>query len=577
LVGTVFRPARAQPARAQILVGPNTPVSRDGAGPHVETDLAAAPQASDTLVGAAIAFTRPDGGHTCRLYRSADGGATWTGLDPFEPPLPHRAVDPQVAFGPGGAAYFMALTRDATGDGAMPFYRSGDGGRTWTKTASPPPGDHPQMAVDPGSERFDGRVYVSAMRGTRRPVVYRSGSGGRSFASARVPNPENHWMINDGPLVFADGTVFQPFRVWKDADGSGDVSTMTSMFARSTDGGASFSTPRPIFEHPVRSYSPPQAYPGSFVAANATPTFALDRRRGRLYMAWSGTRRGGAPRVFLSYSTDRGRSWSAPTAVSPEVPDEAAQYRVMLAVAPSGTVGLAWLGTRDAPEQRSYHVYFSASLDGGKRFLPARRVTTDPSVPYGGAGNLRLAPNTVRLTEDGRRRRIAFNSAYRRWPAGGDYLGMTTTAEGAFVPLWPDSRAGVFELMTSSIRVRRRDERRDMPPASATAQTITEQVKLLFGRPRYDPGARQAAFPVRLKNTGERPIYPPLRVHLDSLEHFSAPDTARVIDYTPKLGDFPSLQPGAATGVVMWELRHRGIRATPRLRLRVTGRVAAGE
>jgi hypothetical protein len=158
---------------------------------------------------------------------------------------------------------------------------------------------------------------------------------------------------------------------------------------------------------------------------------------------------------------------------------------------------------------------------------------------------------------------------------------MTTTAGGAFVPLWPDSRTGVFALMTSPIRVRRRDERqderRDTPPASATAQTVTEQVKLLFGRPRYDPGARQATFPVRLKNTGERPIYPPLRVHLDSLEHFSAPDTARVIDYTPALGDFSSLPPGAATGVVMWDLRHQSIRATPRLRVRVTGWPAAGE
>jgi len=47
----------------------------------------------------------------------------------------------------------------------------------------------------------------------------------------------------------------------------------------------------------------------------------------------------------------------------------------------------------------------------------------------------------------------ANGEAGRRWPEGGEYHGLTATADGRFQVLWSDSREGIYQLRTTTIRV----------------------------------------------------------------------------------------------------------------------------
>jgi hypothetical protein len=76
-------------------------------------------------------------------------------------------------------------------------------------------------------------------------------------------------------------------------------------------------------------------------------------------------------------------------------------------------------------------VFFTASLDGGQTFLPEVKVSSEKSCPMS--------------SENG--------EAAWRWPAGGDYMGLATDADGRFTMVWADSRRGVYGLRTATLRV----------------------------------------------------------------------------------------------------------------------------
>lgn len=570
-------PAVAQPAaggpdsRAMaIRVGPNVVLSRDPEAGHIETDIAVNPIDGSNLVAASISMTMEDGSATCTVYSSRDSGVTWTEV---RFPASTGGVDPQVAFGPGGTAYFLKIEYPPSLDraGAVAFYRSEDGGVVWTE-ASLPLSDHPQMVVDLGSPKFKGRVYFSGMYNVRRPGLMWSADEGRSFQGPiDIPNPNGYWLLNDAPQVLRDGTLFIPFRLWDDRSGAETIRTV-SAFVLSPDGGQTFTELRRIFEHPHFRFSPPPNYPGTFVHREATPMYAVDRSRefDRIYMAWSDTRLG-QPRVFLSYSDDRGSSWAEPVPVSPAVPGESSQWLPMLAVNASGVVALAWQDSRDDPSGHAVHYYFSASPDG-RSFLPAHRLTRVEGRPFAGA-NLRLAPNWVQ-TRNGAQQ-LAFSSAYRRWPEGGDYMGMAADPSGVFHPLWADARTGVFQLMSSEVHVTPPAP----PPAGVTTADVTGDVQLLFGRPRYEPATKQTIVPVRLRNRSTRPLYPPFVVRLDSLKYLDVRAggvRADSIDYSSTLGDLGMLPPGRATEPREWTLRSSTVREMATVNVTIEARVQIG-
>jgi hypothetical protein len=137
----------------------------------------------------------------------------------------------------------------------------------------------------------------------------------------------------------------------------------TISVARSTDAGASFTTP---------------------LLLPAAGTLSLGKRRGPrvaataqavLVVAIAGAKGGGADGDLILYrSTDQGRTWAAPIVVN-DVPGAAREGMHGLAANASGLVVLAWLDLRG----KGTHIYAAVSRDHGATWSPDRMVYASPS------------------------------------------------------------------------------------------------------------------------------------------------------------------------------------------------------
>jgi len=420
-----FSAAAGDPGAApRIVAGEPVWVSGDRPGvPHVEPFLAAHPSDRNLLFGAAV--TLPEAGRRAGRgvedtgvagFRSLDGGRSWARVA-FAACL----VDPWVSFGKASDVYLSCLTRGARG-GAIAVFRSPDGGRTWGRPVRLPAAgggaaDHPILAVDRSQGPRAGTVYVTyaqllpgAAPG-RKPcfgtAVVSSRDGGRSFSAPAFLRRDG---LNQQPFdaaVLADGALVVLFMDY--ASFQQPLARRQAWAARSADGGRSFSIAALPFEPPGGLAPVPLA---------ADPSAM---RPGRLYLAVAG----GA--LALLRSDDGGASWreaaSAAAAAGARTP--------AIAVSAAGIVGLAWYDSRRDPRGECFDVFFSASMDGGRSFLPAVRVTPETSCPPAG--------------RDG--------AVASRWPFGGDYSGLAAAADGSFRIFWSGSRSGVRRVWTAAAEV----------------------------------------------------------------------------------------------------------------------------
>ncbi len=601
-----FRNGPAKQAR--VVVGPNQLVSRDGDIPHVELMVAANPKNPKNLVGTAITNTRPEGGWACKTYASLDGGQTWTASS-FAEQLEWGGADPQVAFGPHGTAYFTALAsvKDEKGNtrGGLFFYRSEDGGKTWQKpTDLGYSYDHEVIAVDHTLGKFAGRIYLSALYGypVYRLGVFRSDDDGRTFTGpVEAANGRGELGINTAAniAILRDGTLILPYEDFEfrpEKRKSQKSHAQNVWIVTSADGGITFSVPHKIFTH---EFDPdPNAKPlWSFHA------MAVDNQSeafpDRLYAAWTDYRFG-KPRILFSYSADRGNTWSEPKQVDGNVPQSAVQYQPIIAVNNQGTVGIAWFDTRNSSDGDAYDEYFTASVDGGETFLPARWVSSEISTPHG-AGNLAMSPDAWRYKD---MLRITLLAAANRWGAGGDYMGLIADRNGVFHPFWADSRTGTFQIQTAAVRVEVPEKeksdksaeggganRKESTSQNKVKTSLIGKVELVFDPAKYDPANSVVGIPIRLKNMWDRPIYGPILVEVGGFgsgegEDFKefAPKILNAsngkeaggaaFDYSAALGDAQSLEPGGVSGPVVWRLKLVNPLRVPDLHLILTGYVA---
>jgi BNR repeat protein len=440
LFGAVQAPT-PEAGRPRLLAAPEVLVSRDGDFPHVELMIASNPRRPGNLVGTAITGTRPNGGAATSGYVSFDGGASWKAV-PLAEPRAAGAADPQVIFTEAGTALQAALVglAEETPRSALHVYRSEDGGGSWSRPIDlGGPYDHEQIAVDRTAGAHRDRIYLGALWGypVYRIGVFRSDDDGRTWAGpVESANGDGELGVNVCPLlVLSDGTLFVPYvdfefkpeRQWGEK-----TSHLWSVV--STDGGVTFSAPRPIVT--VRD---PETLPTNF---QPFPTFAADthgpRFRDRIYAAWNVVR-DGRPRIVVAWSADRGKTWSDSRPLPAATGGD--QFQPALAVNDQSVLATTWYETAlDASGEvcrgGCFDEYFSASVDGGVTFLPPVRVSSQRSYR-----KWRLS------TED-------------RFGNGGDYMGLTADATGAFHPFWADSRSGTFQIYTAVVKVKEPAARR---------------------------------------------------------------------------------------------------------------------
>ena len=97
---------------------------------------------------------------------------------------------------------------------------------------------------------------------------------------------------------------------------------------------------------------------------------------GKLFAVWDVVR---GPRaswgVFWASSDDGGRRWSA------AVGGERQQHVPTVATHPDGTVAALWVDYRNDPRGECSQLFFRASRDSGRCWLPAERMSAKPSCP----------------------------------------------------------------------------------------------------------------------------------------------------------------------------------------------------
>jgi hypothetical protein len=363
----------------------------------------------------------------CASFVSLDGGAKWERHDfPIT-----DCGDPWVAVLPDGHAIFAAAGGDAQlpqqGEGGLVVYHSPDGGRTWDEhpTGLGRSADHPTVAVDAGSAQRAGWLYVVSgqiFRGDQgvlrsAVVIARSRNGGKTFDPPVSIHPNNLYVLAETPAVLSDGTLIASYVEAAEPDGRTQLLRRRAWVVSSVDGGYDFA--RPLFVNEAC---------GSPTVAFAQSVLAVDRSSGpfrdRLYFACN---QPATHQILVSYSADRGMSWSTVRPAHTAAPGDTLISRKVMAMAVNmqGTLGVVWNESRTDAGGPCFDAYFSASRDGGATFGPQQRIsnrTSCPRPPVSGSG-------------------------------GSDYYGMVTDDRGRFRVLWSGAAGNVLQLQTLVIDV----------------------------------------------------------------------------------------------------------------------------
>jgi hypothetical protein len=441
-------PARAMAAPPrEVAVGPNLPVTA--------TDLRVA-QANNSpalaedpteprFVALASRLDSPD--FACALHLSGDGGRHWVPAQPVAelPAGAEKCYAPELAFDRKGTLYYLFVGLQGLGNSPMGAFltTSSDRGRSFSSPQrivgtdkTPILGAHNymvRMAIDP-TIGPRGRIHLVWLHAVRPPgtgglpaegnpiLASHSDDAGQTFSQpVQVSDSERRRAVAPALAIGADRAVHVAYYDLQDDavdyqglegptwDGNWSLVVSTSL-----DGGQRFGRGVEVEGRVVP--------PGRVMLIFTMPPPALTARQERVYAAWPDARHGD-PDIFLSRSSDGGRSWERPQRLNDDpAGNRAHQSLARLSVAPGGRVDAVFYDRREDPTNLSSHVYYAFSVDHGRRFSPNARLTSRPSDSRIGRtySSIRSAQGLVEL---------------------GSRLGLLSRRSGV-VAAWPDARNG---------------------------------------------------------------------------------------------------------------------------------------
>jgi len=419
-------------------------------GPHNETSIAVNPTDHNNIIGGANDYQLAlnPGGHVTettlsRAHVSFDGGHTWS-MYPINSNSAYQATgDPAVAFDATGRAYYATLGFRFVGPANaqnpdVVVAVSNDKGRNWSSS---------RVAAGSGVETSVGdlldKEYVAAW-GDGNAIVtfgdfrlgqkgsYISGKiydvvthdGGQTWSQPRYIGGTLHDSFVSVPTVTSDGRIFVTFMNTDDLTTGRDTYYVVEV---SPTNGARVAGPFPVglvidgaTDYPIAFGR--QTYQDSLFRTWAAGNITADPTNpAHLAVVWSDMRNSVTPApqdpytavtnsdVIVSQSTDYGRTWSTPHAITRRND----QFMPWGAFDASGTlrIGTFDRGTRSANHKYDYSLFtqtgatpYSRITVTTQRSDPTKNnrwfaATLDPAFPFattflGDYSNIAVVPAT---------------------------------------------------------------------------------------------------------------------------------------------------------------------------------------
>lgn len=297
-----------------------------------------------------------------------------------------------VSIGPSGRVYatFGSATPEQGRRESIILAVSTDGGKKFTASvvAKPPGNDlsyaRPEMSVVAGPNGQD-RILLSFWlcrqvgQFCNDTMFARSDDGGATFTAPVMVNDPPAGQTPSEPLQTPDGTIFMTFQR-RYSDGPTDL-----VLAKSTDGGQTYSYVT----------VDQQLYLGD---QHDNAKLAWDPRGNALYAVYTDDR-AGSQQIFFRKSIDQGQTWAPPVGIAPDPsPTSTGSSRTpSIAVAPNGRIDIAYYRT---PEANTDNVFWAYSTDGGARWFN-RQVNDQPiqRFAYNNAVGTWYPPDVVSLDD----------------------------------------------------------------------------------------------------------------------------------------------------------------------------------
>jgi hypothetical protein len=430
--------------------GPDFSISGTSAAPRSESDIRVNFWDPSHVVGAS---NNLHGGGSLAITYSSDGGATWKQTVLPRDPTEAFQSDPAVDWTSDGTVWSTTISVFES-----PFrlflhaYKSTDGGASWKfdsniSSADQSSADKQMMWTDHSDQSpYKDNIYVIWHDGRAVFVSHHTPGGGWSDP-LQISRGETVGT-GIGSDIKTDG-LGRVYAFWPDT-GSRKI-----YFAKSTDGGQSFSAPAvvsPTFQS-FQTILPAQASRGALLYTTAA--VQLNGKSSNVYVAWtdlSGAKGCNTPvndpqdnvnstckaRIWFSRSIDGGTKWTKAKAINnPTSKND--QFNPWLAIDEStGLLGLMYYDSVGGP-RTSVNVFFQASANGGTTWSSPVRVSSASSDD-----------------ED-------FNDPNQF----GDYNALSAAA-GTFFPSWTDRRdpAGKEEIWTSPITIQAKECRLPDPKSA---------------------------------------------------------------------------------------------------------------
>ena len=422
-------------ATTSVASGGNVDVSNE-CGPQSETYITLNTANPKNLAGGSNEIFRLP----MRGYFSSDNGKSWGGVDlPLPPAIGTNGVDfgsdPTLAFDSRGNLYYgYIVVFFSNGNGIngteMAVAKSTNGGKTYPSVTffsfsggSDHFNDKPMITADANpASPFRDNVYIawdaatggSGGGGIR---VARSSDQGATFTTTRADDPKGPGRsIGAIPFVGNSGELYV---AWN------DYAANTIAFNRSFDAGATWDTPGVVANKvlPFDIRIPAESFRGALVYPSCDVDRSTGAHRGRLVCSWMDLAGNGTTDIYVSYSDDKGSTWSLPRTATDPLPFAVDRFYNWISIDPTnGVVNISFYDTRNDTTGFRYmtDTYLSRSSDGGATFGSNVRVSTVSSNEHDCDGVFPC-------------RSINYGNQQ------GDYEGLVAYG-GVAHPIWTDSR-----------------------------------------------------------------------------------------------------------------------------------------